>query len=419
MKFTWLLILIASMLLFAPGCGDDDDDDSSSSAPDGASDDDDDAVVDDDDDATGPQLSEPEIIVPSPAISAIFDLQQANNNLDVVEHEGRTYLAWRSGPTHFASRKVRIFVASTADGARWDFEAEFHLNRDLREPRLLSFDGMLFLYFALLGANPLDFEPGGEMVTQRAGPADWTEPIALYEDGFLAWRTKTIDGVPYMLGYIGGESVYDPASEGGIEVHWLTTDDGYDWQPVIDGQPVVLTGGSTETDFVFLDDGSLVAVARTEAADPLGFGSKLCSAPADDLGNWECVIDPKKYDSPLMFKHENQAYIIGRRNLSETGNFDLGYDQYPEFLRYLLYELDYWLRPKRTSLWTVDAQTLAVDWVLDFPSTGDTCFPGILQGESENEFVVYNYSSPWDGGEKFWLQGQLGPTVIYRTGLSF
>jgi hypothetical protein len=181
---------------------------------------------------------------------------------------------------------------------------------------------------------------------------------------------------------------------------------------VIPDQPVVLTGGSSETDFVFLDDGSLLAVSRNEMGDETGWGMKICRAWPDALGDWQCVADRRKYDSPLLFRHRDQVYLIGRRNMTETGDYDLQRRDLCDFLQTLTYELDYWFRPKRCSLWRVDPDALAVEFILDLPSCGDTCFPGIVPLGRGN-YLVYNYTSPLDGNDPFWLQGQLNPTLIY------
>jgi hypothetical protein len=319
--------------------------------------------------------------------------------------------------THFAGPDVRLYVVSSEDQVHWDFEFTVSMGTDLRETRLLSWNGRLFLYFAVLGTNPLDFSPQGMMVSERLGPGDWTEPQWFYGEGFIPWRTKVIDGVPYLLTYVGGENIYDPVPEP-IEVHWLTTSDGVNWTPVVPGQPVVLTGGSSETDFVFLDDGSLIAVSRNEMGGEQGFGTLVCRAPAENLGAWECLNDPRKLDSPLMFRHGQDVYVIGRRNVTGDGRYDLGYDDLPQSAQHLIYELDFWIHPKRTALWKVDPETLTFEFVMDLPSRGDTCFPGLLT-DGPDDFTVYNYSSPLEGPDRFWLQGQLNPTQILRVDLSF
>jgi len=364
-----------------------------------------------------PQVGETIQVVPSEALPDDLDLLPANNNLDVTAHSGRYYLAFRNAPSHFASPDAMLHVLGSKDEVEWKHEASFSLETDLREPRLLSFDGRLFLYFAVLGTNPSAFEPQGMMVAQRQPDGAWSNPEWCYLEGFIPWRARVVNGTPYLIGYVGGAAIYGE-QEQQMEVHWLTTADGIQWEPVIPGQPAVLEGAVSETDFSFLDDGSVVAVARNEEGDETGFGSKICRAEADDLGKWECTADPRKYDSPLLFSHEGQTYLIGRRNVTESGRFDLGRADLPAEDRPLRYQLAYWQTPKRCSLWKVDAVSLQVSFVLDLPSCGDTCFPSILNRGS-GHFAVYNYSSPLADKGISWLEGQTGPTSILRTELEF
>lgn len=409
-----LLLSFALLLIILTSCEMTSEIDADQSVAQKDDDDDDDS----DDDATQyPGISPAIQVVPSAGLPPQVELMPANNNLDVAFHHGRYYLAFRTAPSHFASEKAKIYVVSSQDQENWDFEASFHLGSDLREPRLLSFSEGLFLYFAVLGTNPLDFEPVGMMVSQFIQAVQWTEPEYFYGDGFIPWRTKTIDGVAYMLTYEEGGSIYDLDGDP-IKVHWLTTEDGYNWIPVISDQPIVLEGGGSETDFVFLDNGSLMAVSRNEKGDSSGFGMSICRAEAEDLGNWNCINDPRKYDSPLMFKHGQEVYLIGRRNISSDGNYDLGYDNIDPTLAFLLNELEYSIRPKRTALWRIEPDTLEVEFVMDLHGRGDTCFPGLIQ-ENDDTFIIYNYTSPLDGPDLPWILAQLGPTQIIRFNLEF
>ena len=363
-----------------------------------------------------PTLGELMTLVPSGALPDEVTTQNANNNLDVVLHDGRVFLAFRTGPNHFASDEVRLYIVSSTDHETWDFEAEFFLETDLREPRFLSFDGRLLMYFAVLGDEPLAFEPQGSRVIEYLGPGDWSAPEPIFDDTFIPWRARVVDGVPLLIGYTGGGEIYDSEREP-LQVQLLTTQDGREWTPYVPGQATVLEGGVSETDFGFLDDGTLVAVARNEAGDEDGFGSKICRAEADELGTWTCASDPKKYDSPLVFVHDNRVFLIGRRNVTETGNYDLGDDDASINDRYSSYQLDYWTNPKRCSLWEVDPEALEISFVLDLPSNGDTCFASLLP-LSANDYLVYNYTSPLDGDELTWVQGQTGTTSIYAVVLS-
>ncbi len=364
-----------------------------------------------------PTVEELRQVIPGEGLPKEVISQDANNNLDLTFWEGRYWLAFRTAPSHFASADAWLYVISSEDEMEWRFEGSFNRGTDLREPRLLAWEGQLFLYFAVLGDSVVEFEPQGMMVTQRVGMGEWTEPEWFYGEGFIPWRVRVVDGIPYLMTYVGGENIYDLDGEP-IEVHWLTTTDGWEWTAVIPGQPVVQTGGGSETDFAFLEDGSLVAVTRNEAGDETGWGSKICRAEADSLGDWECLGDPRKYDSPLVFRHGSHVYLVGRRNLTETGNYDLQMDDLEPEDQTLQYEFDYWQQPKRCSLWHVEPESQTVEFLLDLPSQGDTCFAAVVP-LSETRYLLYNYSSPVDGEDPSWIEGQTDPTHIYRMVLAF
>jgi hypothetical protein len=114
-----------------------------------------------------PAVSPAVAVVPSDGLPAGLALQDASNNLDVIVYDGRFFLAFRTAPSHFASALATLHVVSSCDEVTWEHEWSFNLQTDLREPRLLSFGGRLFLYFAVLGDNQLAFEPQGMMVTER------------------------------------------------------------------------------------------------------------------------------------------------------------------------------------------------------------------------------------------------------------
>jgi len=375
------------------------------------------------DDRKVPMLDgEPTLIVPRAGLPGLpADL--ANNNLDIVQHDGRLFFAWRTAPSHFASSDAHINVLSREPGGDWEFEYSVSAGTDVREPRFLSWNGFLFLYYAELGSNPSEFVPGEAFFVERFGPANWGEPSGFQQDGFIPWRTKVVDGAPYMLGYVGGESIYELGSDeepDPIDVYFLTSTDGLAWGGVSAFNPVVHEGGGSETDFALLEDGSLIAVMRNEQGDDSGFGSKICSAPADRLWQWSCQNDPRKFDSPLMFSFEGRAFLLARRNVTDDGRYDLGRDDLTQREQFFEYQTDYWASPKRCSLWEVDTSTLEVTLHFDLPSGGDTCFAGIVPFGDEDAFLLYNYSSPLDGDlDISWLQGQTGNTNIYSHLLRF
>ena len=343
---------------------------------------------------------------------------RSNNNLDLARHDdGRLYFAYRSAPTHFAHPACRFYVMASDDGGQnWSLEAKIKRGRDVREPRLLSWNGRLFLYFFEAGKTPWKFEPNGIFACERRPDGVWTDPVMISHPGYVVWRTKVVNGVPYMTAYSGGANQYANTDED-LSVELLTTTDGYDWRPVNSFRRAVYRGGGSECDFEIADDGTLLAVIRNEGGAE-GYGSLICRAPADDITDGQCRLDPRKYDSPLVFKHADEIYILGRRHLRGKGRYDQRWPLLSPARRRFVYQVLYWLSRKRTSLWRINKETLWVKRVFDLPSRGDTCFPAMVP-LNERQYLVYNYSSPLEGADKFWFWGQLSETRIYSQVLTF
>jgi hypothetical protein len=222
-------------------------------------------------------------------------VQTANNNLDFVRHQGRVYLAWRSAPSHFASAEVVMNVASSEDEVTWRYETSFRLHRDLREPRFLSLGDRLFLYMARLGDNAFDFRPDGVSVSERAADGSWSQLEPTGPKGAIAWRVKSYQGEGLMVLYRGGENLYSFNGEPTTVELWRSKN-GRDWPSFSDKGAVVLSGGGSETDFaVDAKSNTLFAVVRNEAGDASG--------------------------APLVFEHDGEVYVVGRRNLSGDGRY--------------------------------------------------------------------------------------------------
>jgi hypothetical protein len=99
----------------------------------------------------------------------------------------------------------------------------------------------------------------------------------------------------------------------------------------------------------------------------------------------------------------------------DEGRTDLSFaDQKTTYLAH------YWGRPKRTALYRLNTEVRKVEWVLDFPSCGDTAFPAIAR-VSAHQFLIANYTSPLTDLGISWLQGQTSEkgTKIYLSKLEF
>lgn len=364
------------------------------------------------------EITDTRQIVPSIGIPEQAAPGTSNNNLDVVRFDGRVWMAWRTAPDHFASPETRIHVVSSEDEVTWRYETSFSYETDLREPRMLVVNDTLFLYLAELGTNALGFEPRGTLVSSMNADGTWAPLERTGPDTLIVWRSRMIGDVAHVIGYTGGKNIYLFNGEP-LDIHLFTTTDGVTLSPLNPTRAVVANGGGSEADFAIADNGELFAVVRNETGDDIGWGSSLCRAPADDITAWTCHNDPRKYDSPLMFWYDGEAYLVGRRNLTADGHFDLFEgDEFAE--RAIRNQLAYSNEPKRCSLWRYDQQRDRIVFLLDLPSKGDTCFASVLDGDAPGEFVLYNYSSPPETEpEPTWAEGQRAETRIYRHVLRF
>jgi hypothetical protein len=361
-------------------------------------------------------LVETRRIVPSSGLDSAIRVHEANNNLDVVRHSGRVYLAWRSALSHFAGSETVVHVASSEDELSWRREATFHLGHDLREPRLLSLGDRLLLYVSRLGANPFDFEPQGVSVSERGAGGIWSVLTPTGPAGAIAWRLKQHQGEALMVLYRGGENLYSFNGQPMTVELWRSAD-GRSFRPFSEHGPIVLRGGGSEADFAVDGSGTLFAVVRNEAGDASGAGSKLCRGSALTLGDWKCKSDPRKYDSPLVFAADGEIYVVGRRNLTSDGSY--GISSSSGAWGTIENELAYITTAKRCALWHWVKAEDRLAFVLDLPSRGDTCFPSRLETEHAGQVVIYDYSSDIDGPELPWAAGQRRPTYVYRHELRF
>ena len=289
-------------------------------------------------------------------------------------------LAVRTSLVHFASPLTRIVVFRSDDqGATWSTESVIDRRRDLREPRFLDLDGKLFLYFFEAGVNPLAFEPGRVLAIERTGAeVSWSDPVVVSPDDSVVWRTKIVDGVPYMVRYRGGGDSY-AAGEAEIEVELLTTDDGYDWRP---GRP----GSSGRAHRRRRRDGLRVRRGRSAVGRDAQRGRRAWPLRLADLHRaarrhhrlgraWTTRgSSTRRWCSPTAAT-SGCSPVVRWPTTAATTWAPRGC---PGTRQLLAYQAAYWVTPKRLALWKLDTDRRQVDWVADLPSRGDTAFPGIV-----------------------------------------
>lgn len=353
-------------------------------------------------------------LVPGPAVPPGVEPLASNNNLDVARFDGRVWLAWRTAPSHFASPDARIEVVSavTIDGP-WRHETTLAVGADVREPRFVQWQGRLHLYVMESGTNPRAFEPRRTHLMVAPGALDGFGPARpVWESPTVPWRFRVLDGRLRALVYTGADRLYAPRPAPTTVEVW-TSEDGERWR----AEPGPVHHGGTELDLAELDDGSLLGVTRLEG--PRHWGSALLHGRLDDAGSFEAsaVQDPRKFDSPHLFRHRGLVLMIARRQLAFGGRFDLGWTALAPTIRTRAYQGLYSVTRKRSALWLVRPDHPRVTLLGDLPSRGDTSFGAVLADPDPRSptFTVFDYTAPLDGPDTSWLRSQLTRTVITAT----
>ncbi|MDX2001947.1 MAG: hypothetical protein SFW35_05930 [Chitinophagales bacterium] len=347
-------------------------------------------------------------LIPSGTIPKGVKISRSNNNMDLIKFEGRYYMAFRTAPHHFPNKRVRMYILSSNDMQNWQLEQEIFMGSDLREPRFLNFQDKLFLYFFQGGGSPFKFDPQHVWACARDSAQSWSTHQLANLDGFVPWRVKVFNGKAYLSAYFG-KGLYTSGHKADLRL--FSSVDGRNWQP-IHQNPQVAMHGAEEGEFEFDCSGNLWATVRLE-----GKGAYIAYADKDSLYNWQLFPCNDKYDSALMFTHDDDIYLISRRN-HDGSNFAKA----PKWMPYALAQkfnlVSYSFSKKVTALFKLDKNQKLLTHVLDFPSTGDNSFPAIV-GISDSSYIMLNYSSDIEGRKKTWFIGQLGKTYIYLTEIMF
>ena len=340
-----------------------------------------------------------EKVVPSEGIPDNIRLRKANNNLDLVHFEGRYYLAFRNAPTHFASKKTRIYVLSSNDLENWELEKEIHLKNDLREPRFIVYKNTLFFYYFEGGRKFWKFEPKHLYMTSKKKGEPWTKDQLTSMDGYIPWRLRLYNDLIYLSAYYG-KNAYNKEP---VDLRLLTSDNGLRFHTISEAPQLLHPKGIGEGEFLFDTHGNIWGVARSEFD-----GSYTFYADRDSLHVWKVNYSEYKFDSSLMFTKEGYVFLIARKNLDGDGRY------YRKPGKHLKNLLRYSFTKKTTAIYLLNKASLTWTHLKDLEGTGDTAFPAIIENE-DGTYTLMNYSSDLTKRSKNWIRGQLGKTYIYKT----
>jgi len=288
----------------------------------------------------------------------------------------------------------------------------------MREPHFFVSGNTLFFTFFQAGTNPLAFQPKFLFRIQRNSFQNWTTAIKWGQPGEIVWQINSYNDRIYASSYAG---THYSVAEKDVYIFLNTSKDGVNWIPLNPESPIIYKGGGSELGWTFDVDGNIWGVIRNEDGDSSGFGSRVIFCNTSK-GKFEYYpnnkSDPWIYESPRMFTHLNDVYLVARRDLN--GPFDRGNTKLSFTEQKALNLGEYSLRRHTTALYIINKVTKKVEWIMDLPGCGDTAFPSIIQ-LGPHKYLIANYSSPLQHTNWSWLKGQTSPegTQIYFIEMEF
>lgn len=320
------------------------------------------------------------------SIRQVFNDGQHNAFTDLCRFKGQLYLAFRSCPDgHGVFPTSRVRVLTSTDGGQWEQVFEFSVpDRDTRDPHFLVFNDTLFVYTGTWlcpseGTKRRDINDHLGYGAWSADGRTWSGPTSLEGTyGHYIWRAAAYGGKAYLCGRRKRDFVELPHgdAEGGAmtESALLESDDGLVWRYAGLFQETL----GDETAFLFEDDGSILAVARTLGGAP----AQVCRS-VPPYSDWSRVDLDRYIGGPLLAKWGERYLVGGRKSTQGRG-------------------------PKTLLYWLVDNE---LEESAEFPSGGDNSYPGFVQMGPNRALVSY-YSSHEGSGTSS------PPSAIYLADLT-
>ena len=330
----------------------------------------------------GPHGAEPESR-PDPQVllekvDKIYSDGKWNGRLGMVLWKGRFYIFFRSAVAHDQNGAIRMIRSTSNIPRHWstspyspeNYQATIKAGRpvdpigpgpeavlvidspvDESEMHVLGTPERLFGYVVLLVAG--SDEVIGTQVIHTDNGTDWSKPKQVYEPGWSFWKPRSYKGTHFVVADV---------MTGKRRIELLSSTDGVAWKKV----STIAEGPFTETDLVFLKDGTLLAVARQGRV----FRSK---PPYTEWTSRRCPT----LDGPAVALVGDTVLASGR---VAAGNFP-----------------DAQQGERRNGLFSIDPQTLKFQWKMNMVTQwgGDVSYPHILSLDRHRALIA------WYDGQRY------------------
>jgi parallel beta-helix repeat protein len=295
------------------------------------------------------------------SVSKIWDAGEHNAFTDILRHGDYFYVTHREATGHVGGDGLIRIIRST-DGETWEscgLLAEAGI--DLRDPKLsITPDNRIMV---CMGGSVYE---GGETLKGRrprvafsADGTTWSAPEKVCAEGDWLWRVTWHEGTAYGVSYNN-----DPAIATENRFRLFVSKDGINYKI---RTPLNITGRPNETTLQFMPDGTMMALVRREEDDKMGW---IGTSPAP-YTDWTWNTTNMRLGGPNFIRLPDGSLWAGTR---QYGN------------------------GSKTVLAQMTKKNLKP--VLEFPSGGDTSYPGLLW---HDDMLWMSYYASHEGKTSIYL----------------
>lgn len=318
-----------------------------------------------------------------------------NSCTDMTFFKGYYYLAFVSAPSHAGSHHSKVILKRSKDLSNWENTATFALpDEDIRDPKLTPVGNRLFLY--VLKNKSALAQPYITIYSYSTNGTKWSLfKNILYKNfspkGLLFWRPKTRDQKTWYVPAYKNDNSFAAL---------LKSTDGITWEFV---SHIYNLPGIDETSIEFMKNGDLIGTIRMEvfADSPLGNNNSgtiiFHSKPPYQKYNYS-KDKMTRLDGPVLFRIQDKVYASGRYQPDRDMIFAVNGSA---------------LSKKRTALFLVEPKKLS--YLSEFPSTGDTSYPGVV---FYKDSVYLSYYTSDLGTDYPWVLGMIKRSDIRMVKIS-
>jgi len=297
---------------------------------------------------------EPEVLLES--VQKVYSDGKWNGRPAIEFWRGRYYIFFRSGFHHGLDNGGIIALRSKSEAPRdWSTVPVIDGPENEAEVHVLATPQRLFAYLVM--EDPVSGEVTGSKVIHTDDGVNWSQPQSIYTGGFSVWKPRSHEGVHFMAADVLGN---DP------RVELLKSLDGLKWERVSN---ILQVGRKmTETDLVFLRDGTLLALTRQGRLS-------RSQPPYTEWTNHNCP----GLGGPALCRVGDTVLAAGRCST----------ERYPD---------DQPGGESRTGLFVVDTETMKLHWKMNLLSQwgGDNAYPHLYPLDDRRALCAWYDGERWE-----------------------